>query len=93
MKSQADRAKEIGVSRVTLSTWIKKGAPFEEDKRLAVWLLNQERITAKVRAWCNKVIKRDTPRSNSVVKDQENMKSLEDILDFYMVKLIGCHVR
>ena len=87
MKSQAERAEEIGVSRQSLATWIKKGAPFEDDRRLAVWLLNQERITAKVRAWCNKVIKRETPRQNHVAKDDAELKNLEGILDYYMGKL------
>lgn len=87
MKPQAERAKEIGVSRQSLATWIKKGAPFEDDKRLAVWLLNQERITAKVRAWCNKVIKRDTPHQNHVAKTKTELKNLEGILDYYMGKL------
>lgn len=87
MKSQNERAKEIGVSRQTLATWIKKKAPFEDDHRLAVWLLNQERITVKVRAWCNKIIKKNTPRKNHVAKDKSELKNLEGILDYYMGKL------
>ena len=89
MKTQTERAKEIGVTRQAFSSWVQKDAPVEDDHRLAVWLLNQERITAKVRAWCNKVIKANTPRSNRKPKDDdsEEMKSLEDILEFYMRKL------
>ena len=86
-KTKTDRAAEIGVSRISLNTWVKKGAPVDDDRRLAVWLLNQQRISTKVRSWCNRVIKRDTPRSNSVAKDEDELKNLEGILEYYMGKL------
>ena len=85
--TQAQRAKEIGVSRQAFHDWKRKGAPVDDDYNLAVWILNQERITAKVRAWCKKVISKKTPRANSIVATGDELKDLEGVLEFYMGKL------
>lgn len=86
-KTQGEIAEEIGITRQALSACYRRGAPKGDDHRLAVWLLAQERITSKVRAWCNKVMKRKTPRSNHSAKNKKELKDLEGILDYYMGQL------
>lgn len=85
-KTHQHYAEDFGVSERTFRTWLKQGAPYQNEAKMITWLNAQQRKTPAVRAWLKARGVKPVPKKSAILK-KIKAKTAEDFRDHYQKML------
>jgi hypothetical protein len=85
-KTHQHYADEFGVSERTFRTWLRQGAPYQNEAKMITWLNALQRKSPEVKAWLKARGVKPKPKKSAVLK-KIKAKTAEDFRDHYQKKL------
>jgi len=85
-KTHQHYADEFGVSERTFRTWLKNGAPYQNEAKMITWLNALQRKSPEIKAWLKLRGITPKPRKSAILK-KIKAKTAEDFRDHYQSKL------
>ena len=85
-KTHQHYADDFGISERTFRTWLKQGAPYQNEAKMITWLNAQQRKTPSVRAWLKARGVKPVPKKSTILK-KIKAKTAEDFRDHYQKML------
>lgn len=86
-KTHKHYAEEFGVPYNTFQTWLKRGAPYQNEAKMITWLLNLKRLAPGAKKWLESKGINPSVRKSKKKSVPKGLTTAEDFRDYYKAKL------
>lgn len=86
-KTHKHYADEFGVPYNTFQTWLKEGAPYQNEAKMITWLLGLKRMAPGAKKWLESKGVNVSARKSKKKSVPKGLTTAEDFRDYYKAKL------